>query len=441
MADGDLLPSAAGRAGPLTCRVVAGVRETDRAFWERALPGDAEGYAYHAACEAAGRGAFALSAAVVSAGDRTIAACPLFSVVYRLDTALQGTARKVSDRIARFAPKFGQMKLLGLGSPYADACALAIDPALDDAGVRAAVSTLIEGVAAHGAQSGAALIAVKDLPDARAGVIGDALRSARFARMNSLPIAALHLPFTTVDEYLASLSSSTRKDIRRKLKSAGAVSVERRVGISDIQGEIRSLYEETRGASAFDYGDFETLPETYFESIAAELGDRAVFILYRIDGKLAAFNLLFKGGDRVIDKFLGMRKGVAQEHNLYAVSWIENVRYCLENNIKTLQSGQTAYTLKLRLGSELEGSGIWFRHKGRVVNGLLRAGAPLVAFDKLDPDLAAWRRKQAEHARQAQTLQAQAQRAKPLAKLTKPDADQKPAGSKVQAAGTTKREE
>jgi hypothetical protein len=381
--------------GQLTCEIVSGVRATDKAFWEHCLPGDPEAYAYHAACEAAGRGAFALSAAVVRNETRTLAAVPLFRVVYRVDTALQGAARKISDRIGKTFPKFGQLPMIGLGSPYADACALALDPGLSPEQARAVTGALLAGIIAHAKETASPLVAIKDIPAAREPGLSEEFRAARFARMNSLPIAALDLPYTDVDGYLASLSASTRKDIRRKLKSAANVQIERRVGIEDIKGEIRALYEETRGESALDYGDFETLPEFYFEAIAQALGPRAVFILYRIDGKLAAFNLLLVGQTRVIDKFLGMRKGVAQAHNLYAISWIENVKFCLENKIATLQSGQTAYTLKLRLGSRLEDSGIWFRHQGRFANMVLRAGAPWVAFDKLDPDLKAWRIKQA----------------------------------------------
>jgi hypothetical protein len=384
--------------GQLTCEIVSGVRATDKAFWERCLPGDPEAYAYHAACEAAGRGAFALSAAVVRNETRTLAAVPLFRVVYRVDTALQGGARKISDRISKTFPKFGQLPMIGVGSPYADACALALDPGLSPDQLSAVTAKLLAGVIAHAKATGSPLVAIKDLPQIREPGLATEFKAARFARMNSLPIAALDLPYADVDGYLASLSGSTRKDIRRKLKSAANVQIERRVGIGDIKGEIRALYEETRGESALDYGDFETLPEFYFEAIAEALGPRAVFVLYRIDGKLAAFNLLLVGQTRVIDKFLGMRKGVAQEHNLYAISWIENVKFCLENKIATLQSGQTAYTLKLRLGSRLEDSGIWFRHQGRIANALLRAGAPWVAFDKLDPDLKAWRIKQAANA-------------------------------------------
>ncbi len=380
--------------GPLTCEIVSGVSTTDRAFWERCLPGDPEGFAYHAACEAAGRGAFQLSAAVVRDGNRTVAAVPLFRVVYRVDTALQGAARKISDRISKTFPTFGQLPMIGLGSPYADACALALDPALSAEHACAVTRALLGGVIAHAKATGTPLVAIKDIAAVREPGLAREFTAARFARMNSLPIAALDLPFTDVDGYLASLSASTRKDIRRKLKSANNVQIERRVGITDIKAEIRALYEETRDESALDYGDFETLPAFYFEAIADALGPRAIFVLYRVDGRLAAFNLLLVGQDRVIDKFLGMRKGVAQQHNLYAISWIENVKFCLENKIATLQSGQTAYTLKLRLGSRLEDSGIWFRHHGRIANSVLRAGAPWVAFDKLDPDLKAWRAKQ-----------------------------------------------
>jgi len=377
----------------LTCDIVGGVRETDKAFWQRAMPDDPEGYALQAGCEAAGRGAFGLMAAVVRSGSRTLAVCPLFKVDYRLDTSLQGTAQTVSRAIGRLMPGFTHMRLIGFGSPYSDFCAIAIDPDLDDENARLVLRALVDGVLAYGAAQKIALFAVKDLQDHRAPAFAEVLREKHFSPMSALPNCAIDLPYSDIEAYLATLSRPTRKDIRRKLKSAGPIEIEARTGIEDIKTELRALYEETRGASALDYGDFETLPENYFEAVSQSMGDRAVFMLYRIDGQLAAFNLLLIGDDRIVDKFLGMRKDLATQHNLYVVSWMENVRFCLERGIPTMQFGPTAYALKLRFGCRLEAANIWFRHTKPMANAVLRGLAPLAAFDRLDPDLAQWRKR------------------------------------------------
>ncbi len=396
----DHLPDEARlRSDNLSCEIVSGIAATDPSFWTRALPDDPEGYSYQAACEAAGRGAFALNAAVVKDGARTVAICPLFQVSYRLDTSLQGTARRFSEVVSKVIPGASHMNLIGFGSPYADTCAIGFDPELDADGVRKATAVLIDGVLAYGASKKIKLFAIKDLSQAREGIISDVLREKRFSRMSGLPNCALDLPYQNTDGYFATLSRITRKDIRRKLRSAGEIRIERRVGITDIAGEIRSLYEATRGASAFDYNDFETLPEFYFDSVARGLGQDAVFMLYWVDGQLAAFNLLLVNKDRAVDKFLGMRRDLAETHNLYAVSWIENIRFCIERKIRTLQLGPTAYSLKLRFGSRLEPSGIWFRHTGPILNSLFRSVAPLVAFDKLDPELSEWRKRKAGEAK------------------------------------------
>ena len=163
--------------------------------------------------------------------------------------------------------------------------------------------------------------------------------------------------------------------------------IERRQNIEDLAGKIEALYEETRQHSSVHYGDFEALPPDYFRSVARCAGDQAQFMLYWVGDELAAFNLLLLGRETVIDKFLGMRYPLARLNNLYVLSWLENVRFCLETGRRWLQSGQTAYSAKVRLGSRLTASSIFARHRNPVINRLIRLAAPVAAFDRWDPDL------------------------------------------------------
>jgi hypothetical protein len=375
-------------ANGLAARIVSGVGALSQAEWSACYPDDAEGWSYYQACEMRTVPGVALAAVEVRDAAGLAAAAPLFQLSYRLDTPLQGRLRSLADAISRRAPSLAEWRLLGVGSPYADRCHIAMRAGLTTAERDAALVALLQAVSDEGERRRAALIVYKDLSGAELAMIEGVLGRARYNQIRSLPIATLDLEGTPgLESYIASLSAATRKDIRRKLKAAGGVRVERRTDIEDVAEKIDALYEETRQHSNVHYGDFEALPADYFRSVAKCARERAQFMLYWVGDELAAFNLLLLGRDTVIDKFLGMRYPLARNNNLYVVSWIENVRFCLETGRRWLQSGQTAYSSKLRLGSGLVPSSIFARHRNPIINRIVRLAAPIAAFDRWDPDL------------------------------------------------------
>ncbi len=382
-------PAAPALASRYTARIVAGVHALDRSAWEALFPGEAESHAYYGACETAGRAGYVLSAAAVFAGGRMVAAVPLFQIDFRLDSSLQGRLRPLGAWLVRRLPGLMVLRVLGLGSPLAERCHLGLAPDLDARAREQVLAMLLAAVDARARAVGARLVALKDVAQPDAERLDACLRRHGFARTPSLPVATLDLPSGGLEEYLARLSKATRKDIRRKLKGAGGIRVERRTEIEDVADEIDALYQETRLQSRFDYGDLETLPPDYFRAVSRALGSRAVMMLYYVGEQLAAFNLLLIEKNRVIDKFLGMRYPLAREHDLYILSWIENVKFALTSGAPALQSGQTAYAAKLRLGSRLTPSAIYFRHRNRVAQACLALFARLVPFDRMDPDLRA----------------------------------------------------
>jgi hypothetical protein len=372
----------------LTARITSGIGALSEAEWSACYPDDPEGWAYHRACEMRAAPGVALAAVEVRDTSGLAAAAPLFEIAYRLDTPLQGRLRGLADIVARRLPSLTEWRMLAVGSPYADRCHIAIRPDLAERRRNEVLTTLLHAVESEAQSRKAALIVYKDLSGAELTALEGVLGGARYNQIRSLPVAALDLDgVNDVDGYLAGLSASTRKDIRRKLKGAGGVRVERRTDIEDLAGKIDALYEETRQNSSVHYGDFEALPPDYFRSVAESAGEQARFMLYWVGDELAAFNLLLLGRDTVVDKFLGMRYPLARDNNLYVVSWIENVRFCLETGRRWLQSGQTAYSSKLRMGSQLAASSIFARHRNPVINRLIRVAAPLAAFDRWDPDL------------------------------------------------------
>lgn len=375
----------------LAARIVASVAAIDPVAWDACLPGEAESHAYYNTCEAAAASSgvgLRMAAIVVESGAEIVAVAPVFRLNYRLDTPLQGSLRGLGDALFRHVPGLVTLKALCVGSPYAERCHLGFSAGLDAEGRAAAFQLLASTLQRQATLEGAHLVVWKDLAPELERQAGAFLSPMGFARLASLPVAVLDLPFRDDAGYLASLSAATRKDIRRKLAKAGDVRVEFRTDIAGLEQEIDALYESTRAHSGLDYGELELLPPGYFASVSRALGERAIFALYWIGEELAAFNLLLIEADRVIDKFLGMRYPLAREHNLYAVSWMTNVRFCIGRGIRLFQSGQTAYASKLRFGSRLVPSAIHVRHRSAPLQWALRSLSPWLGFDRFDPDLA-----------------------------------------------------
>ncbi|MFZ8406833.1 hypothetical protein ACO1L8_14415, partial [Staphylococcus aureus] len=70
--------------------------------------------------------------------------------------------------------------------------------------------------------------------------------------------------------------------------------------------------------------------------------DRAYCTLYWEGDRLLAANLLLRGDDTLLDKFFFMDGERGRELNLYFLSWMQNVDYCLRHGLKRYQSGQAA---------------------------------------------------------------------------------------------------
>jgi predicted N-acyltransferase len=378
-------PSATGRQ--FTIRPLASVAEVPREDWDRLFPGAAENWDYFRACERAAPQGFAPCAIAAHAGGRLVAAAPLFRLTYRLDMSLQGPLRAVGDWLGRRLPRLVNVPVLGMGSPLTEECPIGLLPDLSAADRGAALEALLGGMAAHAKATGASVLALKDVTDADHGWAHDALVRSGFTGVATLPVATLHLPFKSEQEYLASLTASMRKDIKRKMKSLAGVEVEVRDTIDGIEDEVAALFEETRARRKADYEAFDDVPPAYFREVMQGLGGRARIMLTRVGGELASFNIFLEEADRIIDKYIGMRYPLAREHNIYFITWMLMVRRAIDKGIPWLQMGQTTYGQKVRLGCKLKRSWVYFKHTNPLINAGFRIAGPRMAFDRMDPDL------------------------------------------------------
>jgi len=175
--------------------------------------------------------------------------------------------------------------------------------------------------------------------------------------------------FISLEEFLARLSRAARKDLRRKMRVAPEVRVIRSRSISIFVERIYDLYLKTVERSPMAFGAHNRL---FFEKICERVPG-AEYTLYFVGQQLAAFNLLVVKQEAMVDKNFCMDYELGRRYNLYVLSWLENIRTCLERGIPLYHAGQGVEKTKAHLGAALIPMYLLFKHRQPVINRFLVA--------------------------------------------------------------------
>ena len=368
----------------ITAHAFSTIQAIERSAWNDCFPLALENWDYYVAVENAAIDDFQWRYLAVFEDGQLLAVAPAFTTQYRLDTTVSGIAKRFTQRLERWWPGVLRLGLYAIGSPVTERCHAGIASHVA-VSRRAALLKQLLAIARRDADAlGIGLLAVKDAPSKDRDWV-DSCKAAGLQQMPSLPTGLLPLPYRSVDAYLGSLGKATRKDLRRKLRAPGP-RVEWRRNVDDVLPDLMRLYEATLARADLQ---FERLPATYFTAVLNQLGQRALCVLYWVDEQLVAFNLVLLDQHRLIDKFFAHDLAHSREHNLYVRSWLTNVDYCIEHTIGVYECGQAGYASKLRLGCAFEGNTLFFRHRNRLLNTVLKVVKVFIRPDRSDPAMAA----------------------------------------------------
>lgn len=353
-------------------RIAESIRAFGRGPWDALFPDDIERYDYLLATEQAGIEGFQWRYMAAEEDGRLLAAAPAFITAYPLDTTLTGSGKRVVAALRRLAPGALTLRLACIGSPCTETLPLGFADTLPPQQHGVVLAGLLQVFEAEARGNACGLLGLKDTSLQHEETWRRAACAAGYSPVPGLPVAALDVTHASLEEYLADLSAGTRRDMRRKLRARGEVRVEWRREIDDVLDEVFALYADTRGRADMQ---LEELTPAWFRGVLAQVpGARCA--LYYAGGRLLAANLLIQHGHTLLDKFFCMNAAAGRAYNLYFLSWFTNVEYCIANGLTRYQSGQAGYTNKLRLGSTLSRTSMYFRHSNRLVNGVLRAAVP-----------------------------------------------------------------
>jgi hypothetical protein len=313
---------------------------------------------------------FNLRSIVVLKDDAPILLLPLFETRFDLSAFVEGWIKKSLKAAGRLIPSLFHPRVLSVGLLVGEWSEIGIDPHLDAGTLEAACKMAFAALQRLAAELKSDIVALYNFN--RYGKLpGEAVKT--FNRVQCQFCARLPINFNSLEEFLARLSRAARKDLRRKMRASREVRVIRSRTISPFLDRIYTLYLETAARGPMAFGAHNRL---FFEKICERIPG-AEYTLYFVQKELAAFNLLVVKQEAVMDKYFCMDHELGRKHNLYVLSWLENIRTCVERKIPLYYAGQGAEKTKAHLGATFIPSFILFKHRRPVFDRIL-VGRPVV---------------------------------------------------------------
>jgi hypothetical protein len=289
---------------------------------------------------------------------------PVFFIAQDLTDGLPAKIQRMVARVQRTFPRFMVMRVLMVGCAVGEGQVACSEPW--------AVQALHEALRVVARQSRASIIVFKDYP-ARHREALSLFASDGYRRVPSMPAAKVDLDYSDFDDYMQRrLGKVFRKNLRRKFRASEAIGrpeMTVREDVSDIIDEVYPLYKQTLARADFS---FEELTPEFLARIGREMPDKARFFIWRLDGKIIAFNFCLLHDGTLYDMDIGLDYSVALDLHLYFVTWRDVFNWAIGNGVRTYYTAPLNYDPKLHLRLELAPLDLYVCHTSRLINPAFR---------------------------------------------------------------------
>jgi hypothetical protein len=307
---------------------------------------------------------------------------PFFFVNQNLVEGIAGPLRWLVDLARKVFPRFLTMRALMVGCAAGEGQLGTLAPAYNEWVAETLRDLLLTIAKSHKAS----LIVLKDFPSAYREAL-QRLTTSGFVRVPSMPLTRLRLNYSSFDDFFATLSKATRKDLRRKFRKAEhAPNIEMQV-VSDITPHLDEIYPLYLAVHERSPMKFETLTKDYFRRISRDMPDRTRFFIWWQEGKIVAFSFTLLCGDTIYDECLGLDYTVALKLSLYFYTLRDVLRWAIQHRLKYYYSTPLNYEPKLHLHCELLPLDLYTRHTSRLVNPIFGRIVKFLGPTRHDPVL------------------------------------------------------
>ena len=288
-------------------------------------------------------------------GERLIAACPVYEKAHSMGEFVfdQGWARASERAGIPYYPKL----LVGVPvTPITGSRVLARPE--DRAAAVAAFASVLEGACTSGKFSSVHVNFCRRDEVRELGARGWFLRTG-------LQYHWTNAGFATFDDYLASLRSKRRNQVRRERREVAEAGVDVRAHAGrEIPDELFSpMYElYARTVDALPWGQ-HYLNARFFELVAERFRDRLVFVVARRSGRVIGGTFNVVKGDRFYGRYWGATVDVRYLH--FEVCYYAGIEHCVARGLRVFEPGAGGEFKHLRGFEATETVSMhWLAHPG-----------------------------------------------------------------------------
>ena len=296
--------------------------------------------------------------------------------------ACRARSAPLSMRIRKVFPRFLTMRVLMVG------CAAGAGDlgACDEKDEQWVANALQATLRTYARRNKASLVVFKDFPAKYRSAL-ETLVSNGYARIPSMPMTRLPLPYANWDEYFGTLSKATRKDLRRKFRKterAPKIDMEVVNDITPFVDEIYPLYLAVHERSPLK---FETLTKDYFRAVGQRMPERARFFIWRQNGKIVAFSFASSAATRSMTNASGSITASRSICTYIFTRCATSSRGRCNKGLKYYYSNPLNYEPKLHLDCELVPLDLYVMHTNPLLNPIFRRVIKYLGPTRHDPVL------------------------------------------------------
>ncbi len=362
---------------PVATELHTSLNEVDPAEWDAIVPSRRlfQRHAYHKAIHEAGINDCEYRYFVARGVNGEMRAhASFYSMSTPLDLFLprqSGLARLLGG-LRTVYPRFLDFRLVECGSPTTLGHPIAFAPGLSGFEKTAIVAALVGHMENLAREKKADLLVLRDLRDEEGEELGRLLDTG-FESVPNLEDTRLDISWKSFEQYLASLKSHYRRQVRLNLVKArqAGLEAERVTDFSPYAEDLVRLWNRTSERSK-EY-QREQLRTAYFRSLARNLNGEAFATLFRLDGRLVGFTLYLANDDELVPSYIGIDYERNAEAALVFNAYYDWIRTGIELGFRSIELGITTYEPKRRLGAGLERLNVLMRHRRPALTPMVAA--------------------------------------------------------------------
>jgi len=176
-----------------------------------------------------------------------------------------------------------------------------------------------------------------------------------FLSVEGQALAYVPIDFDNREEYLARLSKSRRKNLKRKLKSLSELRIEKletgdeKFNDPVFRAELYALFLAVYHQSEIH---FDLLTPDFFDEILQDSTSGGHIFFYWKDNILLGYNICYVYKNNLVDKYIGLKYPLATDYNLYFISWFVNLDFAKQQGLLHYIAGWTDPEVKAQLGAK-----------------------------------------------------------------------------------------